>query len=171
MHRSALFHLCRAWVLTLVLTMPRVTEAQHTPRGAPAHIPSLAEARVGISALPPSRASVPATVSLDSVAGPEAASTQRSPVIAGVASLLFPGAGSLYASHPRHGLIHMGVHVVAGTLALVGTASCAMGWGGTTDCEEGGLEVVAVAWLVNWGWAVVSGVNDAKAYNVKHGAK
>lgn len=171
MYRRALFHLRRVWAVTLILTVPRVAESQATPRVNPAPIPSLTEARVGIAPVSPSRAAGVATDSLTLLAAPMAEGSPRSAALAGAASFLLPGLGSFYASHPTHGLVHMAIHLGAGTLALAGTVSCAIAWGGTTDCEEGGMQVVAAVWLVNWGWAIVTGVNDAKAYNARHAPK
>lgn len=171
MYRSALFQLRRVWAVTLALTLPSVAGSQGTPRVNPAPIPSLAEARVGIAPVSPWRVPSLATDSLALLAAPEAEGTPRSAALAGAASFLLPGLGSFYASHPTHGLVHMVIHLGAGTLALAGTVSCAIAWGGTTDCEEGGMQVVAAVWLVNWGWAIVTGVNDAKAYNAKHAPK
>lgn len=92
----------------------------------------------------------------------------RSPIIAGVASAFIPGVGSFYAANPRHGVTHLVIHVVAGTYVLAGSASCMMSWGGETECPDDNLlNVAAVAWLVNWGWSIVSAVNDAKAFNAR----
>lgn len=92
----------------------------------------------------------------------------RSPIVAGVASAFIPGVGSFYAANPRHGVTHLVIHVVAGTYVLAGSASCMMSWGGETECPDDNLlNVAAVAWLVNWGWSIVSGVNDAKAFNAR----
>jgi hypothetical protein len=92
----------------------------------------------------------------------------RSRIIAGAASVFIPGVGSFYAAHPRHGVTHLVIHLGAGTFVLGGSVSCMMSWGGETECpDESLLNIAAVAWLVNWGWSIVSAVNDATAFNAR----
>ena len=91
----------------------------------------------------------------------------RSRLVAGTASAFVPGLGSFYAGHARHGAIHLLVHVVAGTYVLAGSVSCISAWGGETDCSDAALDVAAIGWLVNWGWSIVSAINDASAFNAR----
>lgn len=92
----------------------------------------------------------------------------RSRVLAGAASAFIPGLGSFYAGNARHGAVHLVIHLVAGTYVLAGSVSCIASWGGETDCpDETALNIAAVGWLVNWGWSIVSAVNDVSAFNVR----
>lgn len=93
---------------------------------------------------------------------------QRSPTVAWVASFFVPGLGSFYAGHARHGITHLGIHVVAGTYLFAGTTSCVLSWGGETDCPgDDVMAAVGLAWLANWGWSVISAAHDAEAHNAR----
>lgn len=86
-----------------------------------------------------------------------AESEAKSPVAAGILSLLMPGVGSFYAGNSRHGFVHFGVAV--GSM-FVGMASCGQG----KDAPCGGASVGAILInLVNWPWSIVTAVRDARA--------
>ena len=162
-------HCCFALV-SLVLTISSVAESQAGQRAAQPLAPSRAAARVGVG-----RVSLQSDISRrtnvtsrgSALEASSATDPSRSKVIAGLASGIIPGVGSFYAANVRHGFIHLTVHVVAGTLALAGSVSCIATWGGETDCNDGGTQLAAAVWLVNWGWSIITAVNDAGAFNTR----
>ncbi len=81
----------------------------------------------------------------------------KSPVAAGLLSLVIPGVGSFYAGHSTHGFAHLGVHMGA---ALISMASC--GQGKDSPCGGASDAAILVA-LVNWPWSIVTAVRDARA--------
>lgn len=130
-------------------------------------VPRMASGRVGIE---PALRTLVVVGPIADTALPEAVvpasglAGSRSRLLAGTASFFLPGLGSFYAGHARHGVTHMAIHVVAGTWVLAGAASCFMSWGGETGCTDGDIVgAVSWAWLANWGWSIVSAVNDAGA--------
>ncbi|MBI5601145.1 MAG: hypothetical protein HY944_06225 [Gemmatimonadetes bacterium] len=81
----------------------------------------------------------------------------KSPVAAGLLSLLVPGVGSFYAGNSKHGFTHFGVALGA---AFVAMASC--GQGHDSPCG-GASDAAALVTLVNWPWSIVTAVRDARA--------
>ena len=160
------------WIsFILALTCTSLAEGQDGHRGGPDGAPSRSAMRVGIEQFPAElglRLPAGSPPGLTGADVPQSADPSRSKVIAGAASGLIPGLGSFYASHVRHGLTHLTIHLVAGTLALAGSVSCITAWGGETDCNEGATQLVAATWLLNWGWSIVTAINDAGAFNARH---
>ena len=92
----------------------------------------------------------------------------RNPVAAGALSFVLPfGTGSFYAGHARHGVTHLAVGVVSSTAMFLGTIGCLFdhlgGGDNEASCTAG--NVGAAVFVMNWGWGVVSAVNDARAFN------
>lgn len=131
---------------------------------------SVTRIRAGIDSRPLSRLQPVSSIAADSTehaSMPTLLASGRSRLVAGTASAFVPGLGSFYAGHARHGAIHLLVHVVAGTYVLAGSVSCVSAWGGESDCSDATVDVAAIGWLVNWGWAIVSAINDASAFNAR----
>lgn len=89
----------------------------------------------------------------------------KSPGVAGVLSVVVPGAGSLYAGNARHAAIHFGLDVVGWVGIMVAMAV-------PEDCKGGcqtPYSAAALAGLViipvNRVWSVVTAVGDADAHN------
>jgi len=84
--------------------------------------------------------------------------SHRNPFVAGALSYFLPGAGSLYAGHPRHGITHM----------VVAAASFA-GMGAAASSRSNAQQLFGVSSLLTFGvnsvWSVVSGVRDANDFN------
>ncbi len=96
------------------------------------------------------------------------ATDHRSPVAAGLFSFVLPfGTGSFYAGHRRHGVTHLAVGFVSFTTMFLGAVECIFtnieGDGNRGICRV--TDLAATTFAVNWGWGVVSAVNDARAYN------
>lgn len=84
---------------------------------------------------------------------------RKQPVGAGLLSYVYPGVGSFYAGHTRHGVTHLAVAMGA-MLALMGSAIDEE----ASPRASAGTALVGI-YLVNWGWSIVSAVNDARAVN------
>jgi len=155
----------------LMVTCTSVAQSQDVRRRGSDEAPSRSAIRAGIGRRP---AQLDLTLPADAPSAltrtdaPLSAEPGRSKLIAGGASGVLPGLGSFYAGHARHGVTHLAIHVLAGTLALSGSVSCLTAWGGESDCNEGMIQVAAVGWLVNWGWSIVTAINDAGAFNARH---
>lgn len=78
---------------------------------------------------------------------------------AGLLSYLYPGMGSFYAGHTRHGVTHTVVALTTLLVLMGGAAGEATG----PDASVG--STLMVAYGVNWGWSIVTAVNDARAVN------
>lgn len=136
--------LCLAAVMTLALVTP--VAAQRAESARVVHRPSLA---MGSVQFVPARAGSLPFVPAEGEA--------KSPVAAGLLSLVIPGVGSFYAGHSTHGFVHLGVHMGA---ALISVASC--GQGKDSPCGGASDAAILVA-LVNWPWSIVTAVRDARA--------
>jgi hypothetical protein len=119
-----------------------------------------------------------ATASLEFVGGESLGRVQqageKSPVLAGFLSWPIPGLGSYYARNSGHGTRHLVIHGVALGVFIWGVAE-------TTDeildeiiIDEDDIHpalwVGLTALTINTIWAIVTGVNDAIAYNETLGA-
>lgn len=122
--------------------------AQSGPATGP--VPTLSAARVSASATLQSAPASADTVYLV---------RRRQPVGAGLLSYVYPGVGSFYAGHTRHGVTHLAVAMGA-MLALMGSGI----EDETSPRASAGTALVGI-YLVNWGWSIVSAVNDARAVN------
>ena len=121
----------------------------------------LSESRVGMSA-----ASAP--IVADVTAVPQQAVDHKEPVVAGVLSWLIPGLGSFYAGNSKHGVIHLGVHLGAFVLYVVGLASAVDTIDSYGNVSSGsfalaGISLIAI--LVNDVWSIFTAVGDANAHN------
>ncbi|MEP7346628.1 MAG: hypothetical protein ABI877_15260, partial [Gemmatimonadaceae bacterium] len=80
----------------------------------------------------------------------------RIPAVAGLLSYAFPGMGSFYAGHVRHGVTHVIVAYSIFSLSLQGP-------GLSEDSSPAFANVLLSGFLLNWGWSIVSAVHDARA--------
>lgn len=87
---------------------------------------------------------------------------RREPLGAGILSYFVPGMGSFYAGNTRHGVIHFGVVLASVGLILQAPVD-------ESDANDGKIgwqsRALLSANLLNWGWSIVSAVNDARANN------
>jgi hypothetical protein len=103
---------------------------------------------------------LPATTSIAQID-----SGTKNPIVAGVASYLFPGLGSLYAGNDRHAAIHLAVAggSVAAIMGAMADVNCT-----TKHCSPA-TQVLAYGGLMTYGvnyvWSLVSAVRDANAHN------
>lgn len=80
----------------------------------------------------------------------------RIPAVAGILSYAFPGTGSFYAGHLRHGVTHV---IIAYSIL-----SLSLSDGSPFSSESSGY-VLLPGYVLNWGWSIVSAVRDARANN------
>ncbi|MFN8582571.1 MAG: hypothetical protein U0163_16550 [Gemmatimonadaceae bacterium] len=113
--------------------------------------------------LEPSLSPVPVSVKVAQVVATTAPAetvyvrVRREPAGAGVLSYLFPGMGSFYAGHTRHGVTHMAL-----TFILVGVS---MSESPSGEWDDDTQRTLFTAYVVNWGWSIVTAVRDARANN------
>lgn len=130
----------------LMLTLAATAAAQRSENARLVHLPAPALASViGARALTGNSPTVPAE------------SEAKSPVAAGLLSFFVPGVGSFYAGNDKHGFVHLSIHV---GFAIMSTTLC--GQGKDAPCGGASDAAVLVA-LVNWPWAIVNAVRDARA--------
>ena len=105
--------------------------------------------------------------------GTQQAREYRSPTLASVLSLSggfigIHGLGSYYAGNEPHGTRHLLLGFGTGAVVLAGLLTCDGGWGSGECVGVSGAVVTlgVLAYLVNWGWSVVTAGQDAKAFNV-----
>jgi hypothetical protein len=96
------------------------------------------------------------------------AASRKEPVVAFGLSLFIPfGTGSFYAGHPRHGVTHLIAGLFTSTVVISAGLSCGVSaLGGSNDETDCALaEIGFWGFVLNWGWGLVSAVNDANAAN------
>lgn len=91
---------------------------------------------------------------------PRVAEGEKDPMIAGVLSLILPGAGSFYAGNSPHGIRHLAIEV-ASYAVLFGACNP----GSTVNGCGAALGLSYVALLGNTCWAIVTAVGDARKAN------
>jgi len=142
-------HVARMSIVVLLVagTVPQMLQAQRMPMAAGVtHQASLAFGNQLDQAAP-------------KLALPRVADGEKDPLIAGLLSLILPGAGSFYAGNTPHGVRHVVIEV-ASYAVLFG--ACNPGSTSTNNCGAAlGLSYVAL--LGNTAWAIVTAVNDAHA--------
>lgn len=93
----------------------------------------------------------------------EGRAQEKDPTVAGLLSAALPGAGSFYAGETGHGGRHL---IIAGLSGLVFASSigqCEPVFGDSDTCAVAGVS--AAAFVANWVWGILSGVEDARRHN------
>lgn len=90
---------------------------------------------------------------------------ERSPFLAGVLTIVFPGLGSFYAGNSGHGVRHGVIGLVTGVAYYASADDCIGDIFGQNESSCGLFIVSSLAFLANTIWATVVAVDDTKAYN------
>lgn len=154
-------------VLRRIVTIAITSAVVHVSGGAQVvapDTPGIARMNGGIPTIVSSRAAF-RSEGMSPLLVPQQGQAEKDPVVAGVLSWLLPGAGSFYAGHRRHGWTHAGIALGTAMLILSGMGECEESL--DAECVGGaGLVVTGLAvFAVNNVWAIISGVNDAHAFN------
>jgi hypothetical protein len=92
--------------------------------------------------------------------------SRKEPVLGGLLSWILPGLGSYYAGNSGHGTRHLVIWAGSIAVIVIGVSQTEDGFStGSSDALIlGGL----AALVTNTVWAIITGVNDANAYNRQH---